>query len=258
MTATTFQVDRPTAPSLLTLTVVELRKMVDTRAGRWLLVCVALIGVALVGVVLFAAPRADRTTPLMYSAALSGVAVLLPVLGVLSVTGEWSQRTALTTFTLVPERERVIAAKLLAGAVLAFLCLVVSAVSAWAGRLLGAVLGRTDAGWGVPPSMLATTLLMAVLGVWAGVAFGMLFLNPPLAIVLFFLLPITWAILGETVSALDGAANWLDTARTTEPLSEPGAEMTGRAWARLAVSQSLWLLLPLVLGAGRVIRREVK
>ena len=28
--------------------------------------------------------------------------VLLPVLGILSMTGEWSQRTALTTFTLVP------------------------------------------------------------------------------------------------------------------------------------------------------------
>ncbi|HEX2312209.1 MAG TPA: ABC transporter permease [Thermomonospora sp.] len=258
MTALTISVDRPAAPALHTLTVVELRKMVNTRAGRWLLVFVALCGVALVGVVLFAAPRADRTMPEMYSASLSGVAILLPVLGVLSVTGEWSQRTALTTFTLVPGRERVIAAKLLAGAVLATLCLAVSAVAAWTGRALGAVLDRTDAGWGVPPSMLASTLLLAVLGVWSGVAFGMLFLNTPLAIVLFFLLPIAWSVLGETVNALDGAANWLDTARTTAPLGDPEGEMTGRAWARLAVSQAVWLLLPAALGTMRVLRQEVK
>ena len=50
---TAVAVDRPAAPSLLALTAVELRKMTDTRAGRWLLASVVLIGAALVGVVLF-------------------------------------------------------------------------------------------------------------------------------------------------------------------------------------------------------------
>ena len=39
------------------------------------------------------------------------MAVILPVIAVLSVTSEWSQRTGLTTFTFVPGRGRVIAAK---------------------------------------------------------------------------------------------------------------------------------------------------
>ena len=40
--------------------------------------------------------------------------VLLPIVPILLMTSEWSQRTALSTFALVPVRERVIGAKLLA------------------------------------------------------------------------------------------------------------------------------------------------
>ena len=38
------------------------------------------------------------------------MAVVLPMVAILSVTSEWSQRSGLTTFTLVPSRGRVIAA----------------------------------------------------------------------------------------------------------------------------------------------------
>ena len=38
--------------------------------------------------------------------------LLLPVMAILSVTSEWSQRSGLTTFTLVPHRGRVIWAKM--------------------------------------------------------------------------------------------------------------------------------------------------
>ena len=37
--------------------------------------------------------------------------ILLPVLGIMSVTSEWSQRTAMVTFTLEPSRSRFLAAK---------------------------------------------------------------------------------------------------------------------------------------------------
>lgn len=42
----------------------------------------------------------------------------MPVVGILLVTSEWSQRTAITTFTLVPQHGRVLTAKLLAALVL--------------------------------------------------------------------------------------------------------------------------------------------
>ena len=40
--------------------------------------------------------------------------IILPMIAILSVTSEWSQRSGLTTFTLVPHRGRVILAKAIA------------------------------------------------------------------------------------------------------------------------------------------------
>jgi ABC-2 type transport system permease protein len=99
-------------PTLGRLVAVELRKMIDTRAGFWLLVSNALIAVASVVVRLIWSPAEEQTLAHFFSATVEATSVLLPVLGILAVTSEWSQRTALTTFTLVPRRERVIAAKL--------------------------------------------------------------------------------------------------------------------------------------------------
>jgi hypothetical protein len=97
--------------------------------------------------------------------------------------------------------------------------------------------------------------VLQVVLVVMGYAFGALLLNSPLAIVLYFALPTVWTILGEMVRPLRTAAGWLDINSTTAPLSEPA--MTSDHWARLGVSVALWVLLPLVVGWFRVLRREV-
>ena len=92
--------------------------MTDTRAGFWLLLLVVLSALAVVR-----HPRGRRSrgpdVRLVFGDCVGIVSVLLPIVGLLLVTSEWSQRTALTTFTLVPERSRVVVAKLLAGCALA-------------------------------------------------------------------------------------------------------------------------------------------
>ena len=75
-------------------------------------------------------------------------------------------------------------------------------------------------------------------------------------IVLYFVLPIAWSILGEMVAALHRPAEWLDLSVTSGLLLEP--VMTGRDWARLGVSAAVWIVAPLVLGLIRVSRREIK
>ena len=108
--------DRP----LLRLTLVELRKLADTRAGLWLLIVIGLAAVAHRPLILLlAAPDAEQTFAGFFAFGLLPAGVLLPVLGILSMTSEWSQRTALTTFTLVPQRGRVVAAKLAAAVLIA-------------------------------------------------------------------------------------------------------------------------------------------
>ena len=55
--------------------------------------------------------------------------ILLPVLGILAITSEWSQRTGLVTFTLAPNRGRVLLAKVTATVILGLV--VIAASSRW-------------------------------------------------------------------------------------------------------------------------------
>src|ERR1700759_1732237 len=110
---------RDTRPSLARLTKVELRKMVDTRSGFWLLFAVVALTVVAVLVKALFAPEDQRTFRHLLSTGLQPAGILLPVIGILVVSSEWSQRTGLNSFALVPARPRLLAAKYLAGIVLA-------------------------------------------------------------------------------------------------------------------------------------------
>jgi hypothetical protein len=89
------------------VTAVELRKMTDTRAGFWLQLAVVALTVAVIVIdVLFGHAR-DQTLREMLALAVAPASILLPIVGILLVTSEWSQRTALDTFALVPRRSRV-------------------------------------------------------------------------------------------------------------------------------------------------------
>ena len=239
---------------LVRLTAVEVRKLADTRAGRWLLILIGLGTVGTAAVQLGWAPDEELTFAGFFAFGLVPSAVLLPVLGILSMTGEWSQRTALTTFVLVPARLRVMAAKAVAGTLVAIAATAATAVLSAAANLLGAALGG-DGGWRIAGSLVWQSLLLEVLFVLMGMGFGALLLSSPLAIVAYLVLPTLWSVLGEAIRGLHGAARWLDLDVTSAPLSEPS--MTAGEYGRLAVSALLWVVLPLAFGSWRVLRREV-
>src|ERR1700709_566998 len=85
---------RETRQSLSRLTKVELRKMVDTRSGFWLLIAVAALTIVAVFVTALFAHEEQRTLRHILSNGLQPAGILLPVVGILVVTSEWSQRTA--------------------------------------------------------------------------------------------------------------------------------------------------------------------
>ena len=87
---------------------VELRKMFDTRAGRWLLISIAASTALVLVIQLWVVLAQDLTVTFNDFAGGANIPmnILLPVLGVMSVTSEWSQRTAMVTFTLEPSRSR--------------------------------------------------------------------------------------------------------------------------------------------------------
>ncbi|MFG2051344.1 ABC transporter permease [Micromonospora sp. NPDC048935] len=242
-------------PSLLRLSAVEVRKLVDTRAGRWLVITIGLVTAVIVTLQLIYSKEADQTFPNFFVPSLLPVSVLLPVLGILSITSEWSQRTALTTYALVPRRERVVVAKLIAVMLTALASVLASLVFAAVGTLVASATGGAGT-WQFDWSLLLNAAILQVTGVLMGAAFGLLLLNPPLAIVGYLLLPTIWGVLGEMVRPLRGPSEWLDTSKTMEPLFSSDA-VTGGQWGRLVVSLLFWMVLPLAAGLYRTLRREV-
>ena len=243
---------RDARPSLSRLTKVELRKMVDTRSGFWLLSAVAGLTIVAVFITALFAHEDQRTFRHILSNGLQPAGILLPVVGILLVSSEWSQRTALVNFALVPERPRLIVAKLLAGTVLALAATVVAVLLA----ALGTALASTDVPhvWSLPVGLLLQDLVYVVTAMAIGIGFGAALQSSAPAIVLYFALPVAFAAIGS-IHALNGVVHWINSAEAFEPLT--AEVMTGHQWAQGLVALALWMGLPLVVGLWRLTRRDV-
>jgi ABC-2 type transport system permease protein len=73
---------------------------------------------------------------------------------------------------------------------------------------------------------------------------------------MYFVIPIGWTVLGETISALDKPADWLDLSRPLTTLAEGG--MSGTDWAQLGTAAAVWLGALFVIGLIRLRRTELK
>ncbi|MDQ1535809.1 MAG: type transport system permease protein, partial [Actinomycetota bacterium] len=91
---------------------VEWSKATDTRAARWLLIAVAATTVGLMLTPILSPSSIDQSYTSYLGFAAIALSILLPVVSILTLTSEWSQRTALTTFTQEPRRLRVVTAKI--------------------------------------------------------------------------------------------------------------------------------------------------
>lgn len=244
---------RDDRPGLSRLTRSELRKMCDTRAGFWLLIAVAAITVVAVVIFCLAAELHDRTLNNLLGLAITPASILMPVVGILLVSSEWSQRTALITFALVPQRSRVVAAKLLASVVLAIAAFAVAVAAALVATAIAG--GGLPGTWSIPAGLVGQMALAVVTAMITGVGFGAVLLSSAPAIVIYFALPTAWSALGS-IPALEGAARWLDTSRALSPLTDH--LMSGLEWGRAATALALWMLLPVLVGLWRIVHAEVR
>jgi ABC-2 type transport system permease protein len=240
-------------PGLARLTAVELRKMTDTRAGFWLQLAVVLLTVAVVAVDCLWGHPQDQTLREMLALAVAPASVLLPIVGILLVTSEWSQRTGMVTFALVPRRGRVIAAKLLASVVLSLVALALCVVVALAGTALAAP--GLDHTWALPVGLLGQHVVSMATGMISGVALGAALLASAPAIVCSFALPLAWAIVGR-LAGLDAVVHWLDPTSSLAPMTEH--LMDAAEWAHAGATLALWMVLPLLIGLWRIQRGEIR
>lgn len=234
---------------------VETRKLVDTRPSRWLLVGVALSSLlAAAALLVVGLEDMPRTVAFFTQVAALPILSLLPVFAALTMTSEWTQRTALVTFALEPRRGRVVAAKLLAiaGTVPIAIALVVAvaATCAAVATLFGAPLQWDLTAWqllGLTGQLLVMTLFGAVL--------GLLLMNTTAAIVTLFALPPVLAIASVLSPALGTVLAWVDLkARAAMLVQLPAG--SGQEWAQFGVACLTMLVIPAVVGTARTLQRE--
>lgn len=182
---------------------------------------------------------------------------ILPVIGIMAVTSEWSQRTGLVTFALEPRRLRVGLAKWLAALVLGAVVIAFAVAFAALMTVLLSTFTGHDADWSFGADKVAWFALVFLIFVSMGVAFGLLIQNTPAAICAFLFIPIAFSIL-TSLPAIRTVGEWADPNQSLFYLIGDDADRPANLVGKVLVSLGLWLALPMVLGLIRLQRREVK
>ena len=245
---------------LTRLVEVELRKSIDTRSGFWLLAGIGLAALLTTGAVIAWAPASEFRYSQFTLAIGVPMTVILPIIAVLSVTAEWSQRTGLSTFTLVPHRGRVLLAKALAVGLVAVAATAVAFAVGALGNVVGAAMAGLDPVWDqhfadVGYFALGNTLLLLV-----GFTLGVLLRNSPAAIVAYmiyaFVAPGLLAFLAFNQAWFYDARPWVDPKFNQDARLQGG--LNGEGWSHLAITTLVWVVVPLLAAVMNLRRSEVK
>lgn len=239
---------------------VELRKMFNTRSGFWLIASIGITGLlTMIGTVAFA-PEAELTYYTFAKAIGFPMTVVLPMIAILSITGEWSQRSGLTTFTLVPHRGRVIRAKVISSVIVGVAAMLFAFVIGVVGNVVGAAIADTTQVWDVSFAEGANIVLGSLLCLLTGTMLGMLIRSSAGALVAYFVLalflPSVSGILATSQEWFRDVQPWVDLNYAQSALFV--GSLSGEQWANLGVTVATWLVVPAILGVRLVMRSEVK
>jgi ABC-type transport system involved in multi-copper enzyme maturation permease subunit len=259
-TAVTTTARRITGIPLTRVVSTELRKMFDTRSGFWLMASIAILALLATGAVVLFAPD-DEVTYNSFGAAVGiPMTIILPIVALLSVTSEWSQRSGLTTFTLVPNRGKVILAKAICSVGVGVAGIVLALVVGALGNLVGSAIAGVDPTWNLSATQLANIVLANVLGLLIGFMLGVLFRSSAAAIVGYFVysfvLPTLSMLLASSQEWFRDLQPWVDFNFAQAALFE--GSLSSEQWAQLGVTGVMWLALPILVGVRLVMRSEVK
>jgi ABC-2 type transport system permease protein len=239
---------------------VELRKMFDTRSGFWLMMSVAITATLATGAVILWAPNDELTYDTFAAAIGFPMSVILPMVAILSVTSEWTQRSGLSTFTLVPHRGRVISAKAVATLIIAVSSMVVAMAVGALGNIVGTAIAGTPRVWDDSFVHLSEIVLANVLGMLIGFTLGVVIRNSAGAIVGYFVftlvLPTLSGLLAANAAWWHDAQAWVDFNFAQSGLFN--GEMAAKDWAHIATASGIWLVIPLAIGLRLMMRSEVK
>lgn len=240
---------------------VELRKMFNTRSGFWLLVSIAVLSPLSASTLLIFGVDSDVNYQNFVRSSGFPMSVILPIIAILAITGEWSQRSGLTTFTLVPSRQRVIGAKAVATLLVGLGAVAVVFAVGALGNVAGSALAGVDTVWDISWSAAPQMVLYHLVGMAFGFAVGVVLRNSAAAIVGYFVaslvLPGILTLLARVRSWFDDLQPWIDWNYTQVRLLELTTN-TAKEWATLGSTTMIWIVVPLLIGVLSLRRAEVK
>ena len=239
---------------------VELRKMFDTRSGFWLIGSIAITGlIATIATIAFA-PDKDLTYYTFAKAVGFPITVILPMIALLSITSEWSQRSGLTTFTYVPSRRRVVVAKTWSAVIVAIASMLFAFAVGAVGNVVGSTIAGTSTVWDLSVAHAVTIVLGNLVSLSIGTMLGMLLRSSAGGLVMYFvlvlLLPNLSTLLASSQDWYKDLQPWVDLPFAQTYLFD--GMHTGAQWAHVATTVGLWIIVPGFFGLRRVMRSEVK
>lgn len=234
------------------LVAIELRRTVNSRGGFWFAVGIFVATLLLLAGHVLGGSEADQTVALYFASGVQLFGIFVPIVALLLVTSEWSQRTAMTTLAQQPRRHELLLSKLLASLIIGF--------AALAGLLL-LVLGLgafaandTPGATTLDAQVVGQSCLMVLLSIVSGFGFGAAFLKSAPAIAGYVLFPTIVFVIGS-FGAIESVVKWINQATTAEAIIE--YPMSTAEWKYFLVSSFTWSVVPLAVGWWRVMRSEV-
>jgi ABC-2 type transport system permease protein len=259
--------ERSRRPRLVRHVHAEWIKLRSLRSSRWLLIAAAAavpaIGVALMAALLIDEDGSTRRQ-VFFDATFIGAqlsSLLLGALGASSIAGEFSSRTAVTTFTVAPARLSVLAAK---AAVLWVVTALAAALSVLITYLLTSwQLSSHDLASSMQDNGVARVLLgqvlylsgMAVLGLAVGALVRSTAASIGTLVVLLYAVPLTLALLPASEPAQFLNRWWVT--NTVHNLTHLRADALLLAPAAGAVAFVAWIALLYIAGAARLRRARI-
>jgi hypothetical protein len=251
---------RPAGIPLVRIVVVELRKSFDTRAGRWLLASVGALALLTTGAVIAFSPTSELTYGTFTGAIAFPMSVVLPIIAALAVTAEWTQRSGLTTFAVVPHRGRVMLGKALGVLAVAVPATALALAVGALGNVVGSAISGRPAIWDQGITAGPYLVLSTALTLLAGFACGTLIRSSAGAVVAFFVysfvVPPILGLLAVSKEWFTDVRPWVDLNHQVTALQSGGFD--AQMWQQLGVAAGLWLVVPLVIGMWTLLRSEVK
>jgi ABC-2 type transport system permease protein len=237
---------------------IEARKLAGTRSGKGLIAVLAVL--AICGALVSMSMPADTPTLSIvdtYAMAVAPLVLFVPITAMVTLTSEWSTRSAVLTFTLTPQRGGVLAGKVLLGAALSVVAPLYALGLAVIATEISALSRGRDVSYanafGFNGGLLQNVVLVTTYTAFA-IAVGMLVRVTAAAVPVFLAL----TVLPDAVlkMVLGSSANWVSPIRGFEKLSS-GDFSTGVEFGQAGTVIFLWLLLPLILGGYRFLRTDI-